>query len=69
VLLDVLLPDANGFEVAELLAAEPRRPVVVLTSSRSADDLGASLDRTSARGFISKHDLTAESLATMVGEL
>ena len=69
VLLDVLLPDANGFEVAELLAAEARGPVVVLTSSRSAEDLGALLDHTSARGFISKRDLTADSLATMVGEL
>jgi DNA-binding NarL/FixJ family response regulator len=69
VLLDVLLPDANGFEVAERLAAEPRPPVVVLTSSRSAADLEASLERTSARGFISKRDLTTESLAALVGEL
>jgi DNA-binding NarL/FixJ family response regulator len=69
VLLDVLLPDTNGFEVADLLAAEPRRPVVVLTSSRSAADLGPSLERSSARGFISKRDLTVDSLAALLGAL
>ena len=67
VLLDVLLPDCSGFEVAEQLAAEPARPIVVLTSSRSANDLGASLERTSARGFISKRDLTADALTALVG--
>ena len=40
VLLDVLLPDTTGFEVAQALAAGPERPLVVLTSSRSAADLG-----------------------------
>src|SRR5215208_2903784 len=38
VLLDVLLPDVDGFAVAELLAQELYRPVVVLTSSREASD-------------------------------
>ena len=41
VLLDVLLPDMTGFAVAKELAAAPDRPLVVLTSSRSAADLGA----------------------------
>jgi DNA-binding NarL/FixJ family response regulator len=66
VLLDVLLPDATGFELAELLVAEPSSPVVVLTSSRSASDFGASLSRSSARGFIAKRDLTAAALAALV---
>src|SRR4051812_26771525 len=34
VLLDVLLPDVDGFAVAEMLACEPSAPCVVLTSSR-----------------------------------
>ena len=67
VLLDVLLPDANGFDVAEQLAAEPARPIVVLTSSRSVADLGPSLEHTSARGFISKRELTADALAALMG--
>ena len=40
VLLDVLLPDMSGFEVAKALAGRPERPLVVLTSSRSSSDLG-----------------------------
>jgi CheY-like chemotaxis protein len=42
VLLDVLLPDTTGFEVAERLGSDASGPVVVLTSSRSADDFGGS---------------------------
>jgi CheY-like chemotaxis protein len=66
VLLDVLLPDTNGFELAELLSAEPAAPLVVLTSSRSAADLNGALARSSARGFIAKRDLTAAAFATLV---
>lgn len=66
VLLDVLLPDTNGFEVAEALSSEPARPLVVLTSSRSASDLGLPLARSSADGFIAKRDLTAAALTALV---
>jgi CheY-like chemotaxis protein len=66
VLLDVLLPDTTGFELAELLAADPAPPVVVLTSSRSASDYRAALERSSARTFIAKRDLTVTALAALV---
>ena len=66
VLLDVLLPDTTGIELAEVLASDAPAPVVVLTSSRSAADLGPSLARSSARGFIAKRDLTAASFAALV---
>jgi CheY-like chemotaxis protein len=66
VLLDVLLPDTTGFEVAETLSSDPAGPVVVLTSSRSESDLAGSLARSSARGFIAKRDLTAASFAALV---
>jgi CheY-like chemotaxis protein len=68
VLLDVLLPDTTGFDVAERLSAEPSRPVVVLTSSRSAGEFTAALARSSARGFITKSDLTPAALTALVGE-
>jgi two-component system nitrate/nitrite response regulator NarL len=68
VLLDVLLPDATGFDVAKELAAEAERPLVVLTSSRSAADLGALVRTDHARGFISKRDLSVAALAALVGE-
>jgi CheY-like chemotaxis protein len=66
VLLDVLLPDTTGFELAEQLAADPARPVVVLTSSRSASDYRAALELTSANAFIAKRDLTVAALAALV---
>jgi CheY-like chemotaxis protein len=66
VLLDVLLPDTTGFELAEALSADPAGPVVVLTSSRSAGDFDVSLTRSSARGFIAKRDLTAAAFTARV---
>jgi CheY-like chemotaxis protein len=66
VLLDVLLPDTTGFELAETLSVDPTGPVVVLTSSRSAGDFEVSLARSSARGFIAKRDLTAAAFAALV---
>ena len=68
VLLDVLLPDTTGFEVAKELAARTERPLVVLTSSRSASDLGALVRTEHANGFISKADLTVAAFAALVGE-
>jgi CheY-like chemotaxis protein len=67
VLLDVLLPDASGFELAEVLASDPDGPVVVLTSSRLASDLGGALARSRARGFIAKRDLTVEAFCALAG--
>jgi CheY-like chemotaxis protein len=66
VLLDVLLPDTTGFELAETLSVDPAGPVIVLTSSRSAADFDVSLARSSARGFIAKRDLTAAAFAALV---
>jgi DNA-binding NarL/FixJ family response regulator len=63
VLLDVLLPDMSGLAVAEALAADSYHPRVVLVSSRSASELGAALQQSSADGFIAKSELTAATLA------
>jgi DNA-binding NarL/FixJ family response regulator len=67
VLLDVLLPDMDGFTVAQQLAAQTERPVVVLTSSRDAVELGERLERAAAAGFIHKDELSAKRLAAVVG--
>jgi DNA-binding NarL/FixJ family response regulator len=67
VLLDILLPDISGLSLAHSLAELPDPPAVVLTSSRSASDLGASLLDTPARGFISKNELTAHAIRTLIG--
>jgi two-component system nitrate/nitrite response regulator NarL len=67
VLLDVLLPDMDGLTVARRLATRTERPLVVLTSSREAADLGARLEQTEAAGFIQKDELSAVRLADLIG--
>jgi DNA-binding NarL/FixJ family response regulator len=62
VLLDVMLPDLSGFEVARLMARLPHPPAIVLVSSREASDYGDVIGHCSAVGFISKIDLTGASL-------
>jgi CheY-like chemotaxis protein len=61
VLLDVHLPDLDGFEVAARLRELDPAPVVVLTSSR--DDYEHLVEASAARAFIRKDVLSAEALA------
>jgi DNA-binding NarL/FixJ family response regulator len=63
VLLDVQLPDVDGFSVAEQLATGPAPPAIVLTSSRSVASLRWRLTGNPAWSFIPKHELSAEALA------
>ena len=44
ILLDVMLPDGSGVDLAATLAEQATPSTVVLTSSRSATDLGSSID-------------------------
>ncbi len=62
VLLDVQLPDLDGFRVTEALTAGDGGPAVVLVSSRSRDDYGAQVVLSNARGFVAKSDLSGDSL-------
>ncbi len=66
VLLDVQLPDLTGFEVVRLVRDAPDPPVVVLISSREAADYGRRIERSGARGFISKAELSARALAAVL---
>lgn len=66
VLLDVHLPDIDGFEVARRLSEEPEAPMVVLVSSREADEFGQRVGTGGARGFISKVQLSRERLRELV---
>lgn len=67
VLLDIVLPDVSGLEVATALVGEADAPRVVLTSSRSRSDLSAS-NWPAGCDFVPKHELTAARLrATLEG--
>jgi DNA-binding NarL/FixJ family response regulator len=65
-LLDVNLPDIDGFEVASRLTANGDSPAIVLCSSRDGSDFGPLVERSGARGFISKADLSGASLAALL---
>ena len=66
VLLDVLLPDGSGLDVAARLADSDDPPAVVLTSSRSADDLGVALDDARACGFLPKAAFSGDAFAELL---
>jgi DNA-binding NarL/FixJ family response regulator len=67
VLLDVVLPDRSGLEIAAELARTLQATAVVLTSSRSAADLGAALEEAPKRGFIPKSAFSGSAFAELVG--
>jgi DNA-binding NarL/FixJ family response regulator len=62
-LLDIHLPDLDGFAVAERLPADG--PAIVLTSSRSVTSFRRRLAAT-GWNFISKSELSGETLAAAV---
>jgi DNA-binding NarL/FixJ family response regulator len=66
VLLDVLLPDGEGTEVADRLSMLPHPPGVVFTSSHTAQELGPRLDRASVLGFVRKDDLSVARLTELL---
>ena len=68
VLLDVRLPDIDGFAVAEKLAAEGGGPAVIVTSSSDDPLYPDRARRTGARGFVAKHDLSGAALQRVLDE-
>ena len=65
VLLDIGLPDVEGFDVADALAADGPPPFVVLTSSRDASAYGPRLANSRALGFIPKDELSGASIRAL----
>jgi DNA-binding NarL/FixJ family response regulator len=68
VLLDVQLPDIDGFEVATQLTRAGPAPAVILISSRDDGDFGPLVQASGARGFVAKADLSGESLRALLDE-
>jgi DNA-binding NarL/FixJ family response regulator len=67
VLMDIALPDMDGFAVCEALLDDGAGPAVVLTSSRDVSAYRRRLQRSQARGFIPKHELSGPALALLAG--
>jgi DNA-binding NarL/FixJ family response regulator len=66
VLLDIGLPDVDGFQVAcELADSDPDLPVI-LVSTREAADYGPRLACSRALGFIAKDELSGPAILTLM---
>jgi DNA-binding NarL/FixJ family response regulator len=67
-LLDVHLPDVDGFEVARRVGGGAGRPLIVLVSSRDPDDFGARIRTSGVRGFLAKADLSGPALEAIIDD-
>jgi DNA-binding NarL/FixJ family response regulator len=65
-LVDVQLPDFDGFEVARRLREAGGTHDIVLISSRDRADFGSLVENSGARGFVSKGDLSADALEELL---
>jgi DNA-binding NarL/FixJ family response regulator len=65
-LVDVYLPDGDGFEVASRLRALATAPAVVLTSSHDGAEFEQCVAASGARGFVPKTELCREAIEELL---
>jgi DNA-binding NarL/FixJ family response regulator len=66
VLLDIQLPDLDGFQVAARLTRNGASVSVVLVSSRDGSDFGPLVEESGARGFVPKAELSGARLTELL---
>jgi CheY-like chemotaxis protein len=64
-IVDVQLPDVDGFEVAERLANLDDPPRVILTSSLDLGDLGLLVTDSPAVGFLPKGEFSLDAIRAL----
>ena len=67
VLLDVQLPDLDGFEVSRRLQELNGGVDIVLTSSRDRSDYGSLVTECPVRGFVPKADVSGSAISDLLG--
>ena len=65
-IVDVQLPDTDGFDVAERLSRLDRAPKVILTSSLDGSDFGTLVAHSTALGFIPKAELSIPMIEALL---
>jgi DNA-binding NarL/FixJ family response regulator len=66
VLLDIELPDLDGFEVARRLLAISPDLQIVLVSSRDESQYGPLIRTSGARGFVAKGELSGTAIGSLL---
>ena len=67
VLLDIQLPDVNGFAVCRGIRADWPHVRVVLCSVHRVTDYGSSYAESGAHGFAAKDEFSVRQIAVMLG--
>lgn len=68
VLLDVMLPDRSGVDVADELLGGAHPPRVILTSSRERSDFDPDMPWPRGCTFVPKHELSVRVLRRTLGQ-
>jgi DNA-binding NarL/FixJ family response regulator len=66
VLLDVQLPDIDGFDVCARITSHIGQPIVIMTSSRDSSDFGPLVSTSGACGFVPKAELSGERVQELL---